>query len=433
MKGKRSYRSCILLLAMAVIATPRGAAGLAAVVVAPTPDAPVAGGHRQTGKARKKKTAGRPALSGATAVDQAPATAPPATPPKTPWHYGGFTDFAYLLDFNHPANNLFRNRSTASYVDEPELNMAGIFLSRDLSEQSRWGMQLGIEGGKDSEGFGFSPTAPNLDGSRWLRHLGLANVSYLAPVGKGLTVQAGLFNSLIGYDSLYAKDNFNYTRPWGADFTPYLMFGVNCSYPLTPKLTGTAFVINGYFHLAHANDVPSFGGQLAYGPAGHLTLKETVLYGPQQSDTALKFWRFFSDSIAEHKGARLTTAFEYQVGTENVSVAASPRALWMSAQLPVHWAFNPRWSVTVRPEFCWDRDGRWTGSPQLVKALTSTLEYRIPYRRTTTILRLEHRYDDSRGSGGGFFTGAEIQPGVVALTPAQHLLIAAVIWTFDSL
>ncbi|HEV2424693.1 MAG TPA: outer membrane beta-barrel protein [Terriglobia bacterium] len=353
-------------------------------------------------------------------------------PAAPPWHYRGFTDFAYLVDFNHPANDLFRSRSTASYVDEPELNMAGLFLDKDTSERSRWGMQFGIQGGKDSEGFGFSPTAPPLDGSKWLRHLGLANVSYVAPAGRGLTVQAGLFNSLIGYDSLYAKDNFDYTRSWGADFTPYLMFGVNCSYPLSPKLTGTVFVINGYLHLAHANNVPSLGGQLAYEATDRLNLKETLLYGPHQSDTALRLWRFFSDSIVERKGKPSTVAFEYQVGTEDVALPGDPRALWMAAQLPWHRALSDRWSVTVRPEFCWDRDGRWTGSPQLVKALTGTVEYRMPYRRTTTILRLEYRYDDSRGSGGGFFRGAELQPGIVALTPGQHLVIAALIWTFES-
>ena len=100
---------------------------------------------------------------------------------------------------------------------------------------------------------GFSATAPNLPGSKWLRHFGPTNVSYLALLGKGLNIQGGIFSSLIGYDSLYAKDNFNYTRPWGADFTPYLMMGVNAQYPFTPRVTGTAFVISGYWHLAHAN------------------------------------------------------------------------------------------------------------------------------------------------------------------------------------
>jgi hypothetical protein len=45
-------------------------------------------------------------------------------------------------------------------------------------------------------------------------------VSYLAPVGNGLSIQAGLFNSFIGYESFYAKDNANYTRSWIADNTP---------------------------------------------------------------------------------------------------------------------------------------------------------------------------------------------------------------------
>ena len=220
------------------------------------------------------------------------------------WFYGGFVDAAYLLDFNHPSNDLFRSRGTAYKVDEPIVNIAAAYLRKTTSESSRWGFELTTQAGQDTRIFGFSATAPNLPGFRGLRHLGPTDVSFLAPVGKGLTVQAGIFSSLIGYDSLYAKDNFNYTRPWGADLTPYLMMGVNASYPFTQKLTGAVFVVNGYFHLADANSVPSSGGQLAYKLTGRTTLKETALYGPAQSDTSLEFWRFLSDSIAEWKTAR---------------------------------------------------------------------------------------------------------------------------------
>ncbi len=293
-------------------------------------------------------------------------------------------------------------------------------------------MELAVQAGKDSENFGFSATAPHVSGSDWLRHFGLADVSYLAPIGKGLTLQAGLFNSLIGYDALYAKDNFTYTRPWGGDYTPYLMFGVNASYPFSKRVTVTAFVINDYFHLAHPNSVPSVGGQLVYLPTEHVTFKETLLYGPHQSDTALEFWRFFSDTITEWKRNRLTMAFEYQVGTERVEVPGNPRALWMSAQLPVHRIVHGPWSITARPEVAWDRDGRWSGSVQLVKAVTGTLEYKVSYRKTNTFTRLEYRFDDSRGKGGGFFRGGEVSPGVIALTPTQHLLIFGLIFGFDS-
>jgi len=362
--------------------------------------------------------------------DAQPQTAQDA--PRSLWKYNGFLDFGYLLDFNHPANHLFRDRGTTFRVDELDVNMGGAGVKKDATQDSRWGTELEVQGGKDSLNFGFSATAPNVDGANVLRHFGAANISYLVPVSRGLTVQGGLFSSLIGYDSLYAKDNLEYTRPWGADYTPYLMFGVNASYPVSKKITVAGFVINDYFHLAHPNVVPGFGGQLSYSVGERLNFKETMLYGPHQADTSSQFWRFFSDSILEWKKEKVTTAFEYQIGTEKVSVPGTPRALWMSAQLPFHRAITERWSATVRPEFAWDRDGRWTGSKQTIKAFTSALEYRLPYWKTNTIARLEYRVDDSRGAGGGFFRGAQISPGIVALVPTQQLLAIGLIVTFES-
>src|SRR5260370_14335516 len=89
----------------------------------------------------------------AASVQQEPDTASP--PPKVTWAYNAFVDAGYLLDFNHPANHLFRNRSTAFKVDELDLNMAGAGGKKLASENSRWGMELGVQGGKDPEGFRF--------------------------------------------------------------------------------------------------------------------------------------------------------------------------------------------------------------------------------------------------------------------------------------
>lgn len=309
--------------------------------------------------------------------------------------------------------------------------MTGAYLRKTASESSRWGLEVTAQTGQDSKVFGFSATAPNIAGADWLLHLGPTNVSYLAPVGNGLALQGGILNSFIGYDSLYAKDNFNYTRPWGADFTPYLMLGLSAAYPVRRTMTATVFAVNGYWHLAHANDVPSIGGQVAYKVSDGVTFKETVLYGPHQSNTALTFWRFLSDSIVERKTSGLTTAFELQIATENVDQRGSRRALWMSAQLPVHLTIQGPLSTTIRPEICWDRGGRWTGFEQSVRAITSTLEYRAPFRQAQTIVRVEHRYDKSTGKGGGFFHGGEIQPAMIGLTPGQHLLVLNVIFTVD--
>jgi hypothetical protein len=61
-----------------------------------------------------------------------------------------------------------------------------------------------------------------------------------------------------------------------------------------------------------------------------------------------------------------------------------------------------------------------------------TLEYKLPIAATTTRLRMEYRYDDSTGSQGGFFKNGEISPGVIGLVQAQHLLIFAILWNYDS-
>lgn len=353
-----------------------------------------------------------------------------ATAPAPLWHYGAFADGGYLYDTGTPANHIYRFRSTTAYVDEPVLDMAAAYVRKDATADSRWGMEFTVQAGKDTEAFGFSASAPNLAGARWLRHLGPTDVSYLAPVGNGLTIQAGIFSSFIGYESLYAKDNFTYIRAWGADYTPYLMMGVNVSYPFTPKLTGVAYVINGYAHLSNPNSAPTTGGQLAYKATGRTTLKETVLYGPQQANTAVEFWRFFSDTIAEWKTDRFTTAFEYQAGEEKVAArqpfpAAAPRAFWTAAMLPLHWSPRGPWSVTVRPEIAWDRNGQWTGVPQTIKAIIESFEYRVPYRAATAIVRLEHRYDSSRGPGAGFYYDGDL------LRPAHNLFVAALIVTIE--
>jgi len=207
------------------------------------------------------------------------------------------------------------------------------------------------------------------------------------------------------------------------------MLGIDASYPLTPRLTGTLAVVNGYFHLSHANDVPSLAAQLTYRPSDRVSLKQTVLSGPHQSTTTFGFWRTLSDTIFEMRGARLVMAVEYQLGVEPIDTIGNPRALWMSVQAPVRWIVRKPWSLTIRPEWAWDRDGRWIagamGFGESIGAFTSTLEYRLVRRHTTTNVRLEHRYDRSSGVGAGFDSGAG------DLSPRQHLVILAVTVSLD--
>jgi hypothetical protein len=347
------------------------------------------------------------------------------------WHYSAYLDVAYLLDFNFPENHRWRSRTTSNRFNEFAPNMGYVNVRKDATTDSRWGMELGAQGGNDSKDFAFLPNEPKVGGSDTLRHVQRANVSYLAPVGNGLTIQAGLFNSLIGYESLYAKDNANYTRSWIADNTPYMMFGINARYPVNDRLAVTGFIINSYYHLAHPNDQPRYGAQIAYKPTGRLTVTETLYAGPDQSKTSFEFWRFYLNSIVEWKDDDLVLALSYDIGTEAIAnQPGDPRAFVTGGNAVGRWHIGGPWSVALRPEFYWDRNGRWTGNEQFVKAMTTTVEYAVPFGWTNSRMRLEHRWDESTGAGGGFFKRNDTGP--TGLTASQHLLIMALLWTFDS-
>lgn len=362
-----------------------------------------------------------------------PDSASPSGSVATDWHYGAYVDVGYIGNFNFPDNQLWRNRATASHHNQLSPNMGLAYVRKDAKESSRWGMELGLQGGRDSEEFAFLVGERRVDGSDVLRHIHRANMSYLAPVGNGLTITAGLFNSLMGYESFYAKDNANYTRSWIADNTPYMMFGVHAQYPVSEDLTVSAFVVNSYYHLAHPNDLPSYGGRWIWKAMPRLTLTQTLYAGPDQVQTSLEFWRLYGNQIVEWKGDDVTVAASFDVGTETIAgQSGSPRAFVMGGNMVMRWQINGSWAVAVRPEFYWDRNGRWTGAEQFVKAITSTVDYEFPYKWTNTIVRVEHRFDDSTGIGGGFFKNGEIRPGVAGLSPGQHLLLLGVLVSFDS-
>jgi hypothetical protein len=356
-----------------------------------------------------------------------------STHPWADWHVSAYLDVAYIVDFNFPENHRWRSRTTSNRFNEFAPNMGFINLRKDATTDSRWGIELGAQGGYDSKDFAFLQNEPKVSGADTLRHIQRANVSYLAQIGNGLMFQAGLFNSFLGYESLYAKDNANYTRSWIADNTPYMMFGVNARYSFNDRVTVAGFIVNGYYHLSHPNDQPSYGAQVVYKPSAQLTVTETLYAGPDQSKTAFEFWRLYLNSIVERKTGDVVLALSYDIGTESIAnQPGAPRTFVMGGNLVARWSIDSHWAVALRPEFYWDRNGRWTGNEQFVKAVTTTLEYAVPFGWTKTRVRGEYRWDESTGAGGGFFKGGDIAPGTPGLTASQHLLLLALLWTFDS-
>ncbi|BFU94588.1 MAG: conserved protein of unknown function [Nitrospira sp.] len=356
--------------------------------------------------------------------------------PRSLWRYGLYLDLSYAIDFNFPENHQWRSKVTTQRVNDPNLNMALAYVRKDANESSRWGMEFALQTGRDVDGE--VPNASNRFGDPYepadtFSHFSRANVSYLAPIGTGLTLTAGLFNSFIGYESFYAKNNFNYTRAYVSDYAPYFMFGASAQYRFSETVKTAFYIINRYNFLSYPNNLPGYGTQVSWAASPELTFTQNLYYGPDQSNTQLKYWRFFSDSILEWKRGDVTIAMAYDIGTERaIPEAGEEQELWTGGAIWTRWQMARLWAVAVRPELYYDPNGILTGAKQFIKAVTTTLEYKWEYAWTTTIFRLEYRFDNSTGPQGGFYTGGQIAPGVIGLTPSQNLLFFSALWSFDS-
>jgi hypothetical protein len=351
------------------------------------------------------------------------------------WQYGGFVDVGYLQNFNHPDNHLWRSKQTSPRTNEFTPNMGLVYLRKDPAERSRWGIEVALQAGYDTDDLVPDPKVGGpqpISGADTLRHLARANVSYLAPIGEGVTFTAGLFKGAKTYEEFYTKYNLNYTRTYLTDYNPNFLIGFGASYPVTKSLELGLYVVTEYLHLSHANDLPSYISKMEWRATDNVTLYQSVYYGPDQQATAMQYWRTFADSTVEWRTPDWRVALSYDIGTEKIADVGGARATWMGAALFTQRHLAGPWSVAVRPEFYWDPQGRMTEREQLIWANTTTLEYKRHLGRQLVIVRLEHRYDRSTGSQGGFFRGGSSSTDAPGLAGSQHLAILGVIWAFDT-
>ncbi len=339
------------------------------------------------------------------------------------WQVGGTVDLSYANAFQSDDELPFRSKVSSSRLNEFSPNIGMFYVRKTASEQSRWGLELGGQAGYDTDGQ--VPGSDRLPGYSILRYVSRANVSYLAPIGNGLLFTAGLMNSFLGFDSFYAKDNFNTTRSWGSEYSPYFLIGAGAQYAFNDKVSASFYLVSDYDYLAFRGDQPKYAGQVAWTINPEWKFTENWFAGAEQRDSDIANWRYFSNSILQWSVEDLTLGLVYDVGTERLTAEQNKQALWMNTALSGRWHIDGPWSVALRPELYWDGDG--TGNRQLIKSITTTVEYKIPFDSAWVAIRGEYRYDDSTGSQGGFFKSANSGQ----LISTQHSVFFSCLLNFD--
>jgi hypothetical protein len=195
----------------------------------------------------------------------------PVAAKSTPrnWVYGVYVDLGYLKSDNDPDNRTWRFKSTTYELDRLKADYALAFVKKEPSESARWGFEIALQTGVDTEGLVTSPPPPALepvDNAKDWTHFAPTYVSYLFPAGNGLTVTGGLLSGHIAYESYRSLPNPNYTRGYLTDNVPYFAWAIQASYPFNDRFTAELILLTGYNYLTNPNNAPSWGAQLAWRP-----------------------------------------------------------------------------------------------------------------------------------------------------------------------
>jgi len=311
----------------------------------------------------------------------------------------GFIDGDYARNGNAPLSHesfVPGTGTTAERADEFAINLVAIDLA---VEPKPVGFHLALVGGNGAEVVHAGELDSSATGSKVYRHLYQASISYLAPIGRGVLFEAGVYPSHIGYESFYSKDNWNYTRSWLGEFSPYYQTGLKASYTFNGHWSAQVHLMNGWQIIADNNRGKSVGTQIAWS-SDRLTASFNTFAGPELANDD-KHLRVLGDLVATWKATR-----RLSVGTSidrgHQALPGHLTASWLGVAGYARYALDDRRALAIRAEQFRDPRNGISGNAQTLAEGTVTLEYRPAAH---LILKLEGRRDRStaevfaRGSG----------------------------------
>lgn len=384
--------TCFTHFARSWVPPPAIPIALATLLAAPLPAMAQAPAAQEPASAPVTTTAGgttTPA-SPVTATPEASQPAEvPAAPVPTPWKFLGPVKFTTTLDtyydynFNDPASGKNVLRNFDENANEFSFSYFETAFELLPTEKRRVGFRADI---------GFGPTADWVnstdpdDGA--LKYVQQVYASVLAPVGRGMQIDVGKFNTPIGAEPTETAYNWNYSRSllfaWAA---PYYHMGVRAALPVSDTVTVTAFLINGWNNVKDNNNAKTGAAQVAWKVLPSLTLTQAWMGGPE-GPTGAVGWRNLYDTVATWTVTpRVSLMANVDIGRDTYEGQTN---VWQGVAGYGKFAVLPSWSITPRFEVFEDRDGFATGTAQTLREFTVTSEHTVLKGLS---LRLEYRRD----------------------------------------
>lgn len=304
-----------------------------------------------------------------------------APSPSAGTEIGGLVDVYYDYYSTRPVDDaVYRNYDTRH--NQFALSMAEVWVGRAPTADSRAGFKVRLNFGPASTNF-IHATEP---GGSAFQNIQEAYASYLAPAGRGLQIDAGIFVTPAGAEVIEAKDDYNYSRALLFVLAvPGYHAGVRMSYSPSDKVTLTGGLVNGWNDVVDNNTGKTLMAGMTLKPTSAVTLVQNYIAGPETAGTN-ENWRHLSDTILTYAATpKLSLIGNYDYGRDT-------GAHWQAVAAYLKYQATSVVALSPRFEYYDDASGFTTGTAQRLREVTGTIEIKAA---ENLLWRVEYRGDVS--------------------------------------
>jgi len=317
-----------------------------------------------------------------------------------PWvTLGAGASFSYQYGFGRPDNHTLGLRFLDKDHDAFGLDLAQLSIHHDVASPGDFGFMLQPAFGRfakryksDWDGSGAFNDTKWEDNEVEIQQVYLA---YDVPIGSGLTLKAGKFNTLVGSEVAEPWNNPTYSRSLLYSLMqPITHTGGLASYTINEMFAVTVGGITGWDVVKDNNGKPAFTGQVAITVSPQYVFYLNTIIGPEipNDDGDIRYLfdyvstiKPFGDSFA------IITNVDYGVES-NSNTNGTGDAFFWGISNAFDYTVMPGLDVIYRVDWFSDDGGTRTGTHQRVWAMTADVKWKVT---DYLYVRPEYRHDES--------------------------------------
>lgn len=265
-------------------------------------------------------------------------------------NFSGFIDIFYAYSPNRPQSNYIQP-FLFNHNRHNEFNLNLGLLKAEL-EHPKYRATIALQTGTYAiDNYAHEPDL--------IKNIYEANIGVSMNKSNTVWVDAGIFESHIGFESAISSDNFTLTRSLLAENSPYYLSGVKLTYVPNSKWEIAALLANGWQRIQRlqGNSLLSIGTQVMYKPNKNTVYNWSTYIGTDDPDDSRRM-RYFNNFFGQFQISNkieLITGLDF--GIQQKEKGLNSFETWYCPIVIGKYQFDDIWRLGLRYEYFNDNQG----------------------------------------------------------------------------